>query len=97
MSWLQISTAPCDGSRVIVYAPIGGIMVALWAEKFSAHYGNVGPGWYSIELDCRVEPTHWQPLPLAPESLQAPELTAPMDTPQLAVHFAGEECSPTSA
>jgi hypothetical protein len=60
MNWQPIETAPKDGTRVMVFCPDRGVMEA----RFNQTYGRWGDPVYS-EWDC--EPTHWMPLPPAPE------------------------------
>ena len=59
--WQPISTAPRDGTHILVCAP-SVIRPALAAYDVS--------GWARIGLgDLHYEPTHWQPLPAVPSVL----------------------------
>jgi len=56
--WQDISTAPKDGTSVLVVAD-GQYFVAWW----SAGWTRAGD-----DYDLSVEPTHWMPLPSYPTS-----------------------------
>lgn len=59
MSWQPIETAPKDGTFVLLYSPI------LFGEQMVVAYYELGR-WN--DLMGRVpQPTHWMPLPKAPE------------------------------
>ncbi len=65
--WQPIATAPKDGTRVLVCCP-GATepFVAHWQVHTAATWG-IGNTWRD-DADCTVaEPTHWMPLPAAPE------------------------------
>lgn len=57
--WLPIETAPRDGAHVLVYAPGRDGLSAL----MSVCQWHDDAGWCIDELR---EPTHWMPLPAAP-------------------------------
>ena len=71
--WQDISTAPKDGTRVLVAAR-GMVEAARWTN------GGYGAwGWhnaYSEREDPwegnRLDATHWMPLPTPPEGEQTP-------------------------
>ena len=65
--WQPISTAPKDGTRIIVYRP----------NARGKYISKVGLDYWSEELgDCwaksnfETQPTHWQPLPNPPKGEQ---------------------------
>jgi hypothetical protein len=73
-AWQPISTAPKDGTPVVVYAERGrrgkrrraGVTfasVARWAG---------GWGWLSVPTDIQLHPTHWVPLPAPPVTKEPP-------------------------
>ncbi len=65
--WLPIESAPKDGTHVFVSLGIH-VTIGRWAEHFSAHhFSDTSAGWYCDELNRRIEPTHWMPLPPAPK------------------------------
>lgn len=59
-NWKPIETAPKDGTFVL-----------LWEKHAGLFVGNFRPGWASwLSMPgayCR-QPTHWHPLPAAPEA-----------------------------
>lgn len=73
--WMDISTAPKDGTRILVYITGDKQSVVRWERVgFSYHwvvYGQCG-FWTKrtkiIVLGKDTEPTHWQPLPPSPSS-----------------------------
>lgn len=65
--WQDISTAPMDGSKVIL-AVKGGCVVGHWVEHRAYHHcwaWMVAP-WPGCDFLMAVAPTHWMPLPPAP-------------------------------
>ncbi len=59
--WQPIETAPQDGRPVLIYGPAfdrspGGVMAI---KSYHVH-----DGWYGAGI---LEPTHWMPIPVAPE------------------------------
>ena len=82
--WQDISTAPRDGTEVLVWRDHMGILLARFTsaaefltdaeleewEGDTAHQED----WFAADFvsGCRLEadcsPTHWQPLPPPPES-----------------------------
>lgn len=58
--WMPISTAPRDGTSVLVYGPRrdGGTYIDV-----CPYYMNE---WTVIWMDNYEEPTHWMPLPEPP-------------------------------
>jgi hypothetical protein len=64
--WQDISTAPKDGSEVLLFA-MGDMGICYWRDD------KVMTGW-TWGLEKRfLNPTHWQPLPMPPVGL--PEAT----------------------
>ena len=57
--WQDISTAPKDGAKVIIYDTKHGVRSGSWIVGINF------TGWNHSET-----PTHWQPLPPKPESEQ---------------------------
>lgn len=61
MEWQLIETAPNDGSKFLGYDP---------KEGASSMYGFVGANgtfyWDAISQCIEMHPTHWMPLPDAP-------------------------------
>lgn len=84
-AWQPIETAPKDGRTLLLgyYNSHGNwrTMRGQWmSETYIAEHwedpGDEQPGWFetSVEADdmpnCwRIEPTHWMPLPAAPDAL----------------------------
>lgn len=60
--WQGIETAPKDGRLVLMRTATGDE----WAGTFTAHWSNVGNGWYYSQGRTVSHPTHWMPLPPAP-------------------------------
>jgi hypothetical protein len=63
--WQDISTAPTNWAHVLVGEPTG--------EVAEAYFNNELGEWVRANLglddpDSVIEPTHWQPLPAAPEA-----------------------------
>lgn len=63
MSWQPIETAPKDGTEVIVFTPHDGVISSsykhgCWQKICIVNGRGVG----------RNDPTHWMPLPVAPEA-----------------------------
>lgn len=60
-NWQPIETAPKDGTEIIAIDDRGEYFVAFWHEA--------SEGWYFglfDEVDGKIKPTHWMPLPAAP-------------------------------
>lgn len=58
--WQDISTAPKDGTRVLLWNN-------LWSDSNTGYFGGLR-GWYQTYV-CGPfvhQPTHWRPLPLKP-------------------------------
>lgn len=66
-TWQPIETAPKDGSRLIVRSVEIGTCVAS-----ECSVGGDGPGWYVVN-DIKITPTHWMPLPAAPNTPESKE------------------------
>jgi uncharacterized protein (DUF2237 family) len=60
-AWQDISTAPKDGTRILLYRPGNGwcVVIAWWSESAGA-YGDYA-GFFK-------DATHWMPLPSPPEA-----------------------------
>ena len=75
--WQPISTAPKDGTRILLYRPGSYPWAAVVAGEFDlqAHYGKPRPYWtHDRERMAGVQearnkpPTHWMPLPAPPST-----------------------------
>ena len=62
--WQPIETAPKYG-RFLAVLPSGVMTVVVWLE--ASHPDADGEGWYEHWKFDPVDPTHWMPLPKAPE------------------------------
>lgn len=58
--WQPLSTAPRDGTRVLLWLRSGDCAIA--NSKLGSKPSNWPSGW-----DWPSEATHWMPLPLPPE------------------------------
>ena len=71
MDWQPISTAPKDGTNVVVYARRDSKGVIRRTRRACyinvAHYEK-GYGWLTSPGDYTVIPTHWLPLPPPPSA-----------------------------
>lgn len=81
MTWQPISTAPRDGTRILVWDwLLNEATICQWsiAKPFGSSHGWVtdaeGPGYCSA-----VEASHWMPLPDGPEVSTESERIAVMD------------------
>lgn len=68
--WQPIATAPKDGTRILLFQPKGDgedstrtVAEAAWLD-----YVPEESGWCMAEGDVWLCPTHWMPLPDAPEA-----------------------------
>jgi hypothetical protein len=64
MNWLPIETAPKDGRDILIggdWSYVTGVLMASWGE-----YDGQVAGWVDMMGDGYA-PTHWMPLPGAPE------------------------------
>lgn len=75
MTWRDISTAPRDGTEVLVAMPSGALTVARWQVDRRYTAGGV---WYHAPF-ALPQPTHWMPLPDPPETTTEAERIAVMD------------------
>jgi Protein of unknown function (DUF551) len=64
MEWKPIETGPKDGSEVLVYGR-GNYTVAYWDRGEWRDVGEIG--WAGMYGDGN-QPTHWMPLPKAPNT-----------------------------
>lgn len=73
--WQDISSAPKDGTQILVFTqwagdeifsePFDSVQIAYWDEgNLTDDYWHRDAGW---ELEKIGEPTHWMPLPPAPQ------------------------------
>lgn len=71
--WKPIESAPKDGTRILLYATLRGS--SLGGCDRGKNYGEwIVLGAWEVEYgmwwdgsQCTVHPTHWMPLPAAPE------------------------------
>lgn len=74
--WRPIETAPKDGRRIIAFitdnGPYDGRVIAYWAGEIPAGRDGRYHAWQSIDEQCGgeapIDPSHWLPLPEAPQS-----------------------------
>ncbi len=57
--WRPIETAPRDGIRILIYCGCTGVEIGA--------YSVVGKEQWLSEDNCTRYPSHWLPLPAAPE------------------------------
>jgi len=72
MNWQTIDTAPNDGTRILVYEPFEpNIESAWWNDELDMFWpcSNRGDFWR--------QPTHWMPLPDAPNETAKDPRVAP--------------------
>lgn len=62
MSWQPISTAPKDGTEILLFHVICGV-----AFIEGGSYYDDEEEWISTGRRYRLSPTDWMPIPLAPE------------------------------
>lgn len=64
MEWQDISTAPKDGTFILLYSPGDGRAdLGVWQDTVSW-----GECWTDDDMFCNLlNPTHWIPLPPIPE------------------------------
>jgi hypothetical protein len=87
-TWQPISTAPKDGTQMILTN--GAVVAQGWWEHqepysreqrdIDGHYIDQQEhdgfdGWLDCEGGMQPDPTHWQPLPAAPQAQAAPPAT----------------------
>lgn len=65
MTWLPISSAPKDGTRIIL-ADCAWIETGFWNTQLSQWMDDAKQGWCNANW-----PTHWQPLPAPPRDTLA--------------------------
>jgi len=70
MEWMPIETAPKDGTRLLLGWAGESPVIGFWGRKNSRYGVNYGDAWgigYSWNEQFAEPPTHWMPLPPAPE------------------------------
>ena len=65
--WQPIETAPKDGTLILGWWTIAGSAYAPHVVRFVADAPE-GPNWFDDYGAPFSEPTHWMPLPPAPDS-----------------------------
>ena len=76
--WQDISTAPKDGTLVLV-TQASSVYIAWWTSSAEFERSGTRPGWQIFECDdvwysrAIDNPTHWMPLPPPPAPDPAPE------------------------
>jgi hypothetical protein len=58
--WSPIESAPLDGTVVLIYSPMEGVMSSRWEYQWQ------GFPWRCAQDRKRQIPTHWMPLPEPP-------------------------------
>lgn len=76
--WQSMETAPKDGTRILVWVPglNHSVCIAAWFEQTTTELGVVKSqyaewnysNWWKLGQEDRPQPTHWMPLPEAPET-----------------------------
>jgi hypothetical protein len=66
-AWRPIETAPKDGSEILLAHPDGSMVVGWWCEN--GLHGRVS-GWSDGDDFAMTWPSHWMPIPAAPEAKQ---------------------------
>ena len=66
-AWRPIETAPKDESEILLGHPDGSMVVGWWREN--GLHGRVS-GWSDGDDFAMTWPSHWMPLPAAPEEKQ---------------------------
>lgn len=59
--WRSIESAPKDGSKVLIFSPLEGVMSSYWEYQWQ------GFPWRNAAELKRQEPTLWKPLPAPPK------------------------------
>jgi hypothetical protein len=76
--WQPISTAPKDGTQILVYFPQIGVWQVLWSrEVFNDGFWCVSDNKFEDRplRGWSDEPTHWMPLPDPPVAVHAGEVS----------------------
>jgi hypothetical protein len=75
MTWQDISSAPKDGTRILVWTIHGDVELSDWFVVKSINYVPVEGTEFFRRVETEREggwnsntPTHWQPLPDPPEA-----------------------------
>ena len=61
-AWQPIASAPRDGTRVLLWDRVVGVLHAWWDGREWVH------SWDSEPIPGQDALTHWQPLPAPPEA-----------------------------
>ena len=62
--WQPIETAPRDGTLILTFEASEGIATSAYRPDLA---GNTGYVWFNPDHETPTCPTHWMPLPAAPE------------------------------
>ena len=71
-AWRPIETAPKDGTRVLCCGPKLLVAECEWRMEQTFASRVDSSGWYRTCQHPQVFPTHWMPLPAAPEPQEEP-------------------------
>lgn len=70
--WQPIDTAPKDGGDLLLYCPLRGVVRGSW--NICRYHTTPKPYWthdreqlYGVRETRSDQPSHWMPLPKAPE------------------------------
>lgn len=65
--WQDISTAPRDGTHIIVFRPVydGQYIPQVGVDYFKKWSAEPNGSWMKSRADC--QPTHWMPFPQPPK------------------------------
>jgi len=66
--WQPIATAPQNGTHILIFAE-QAVSVGRWHRDWVYYAGGV-PAEYDGETATAFRPTHWMPLPPAPDALK---------------------------
>lgn len=63
-NWQPIETAPKDGTRLLVFSPVDGVVSSHWEAGTWQ-----GLPWRAPHNAAKAAPTYWMPLPAPPETV----------------------------
>ena len=73
MSWLPISEAPKDGTRVLLFSPDAIPELAVWVGEWicDEDQPDGGAWWQDVDdpFPVDADPTHWMHLPAPPSKV----------------------------